>query len=419
MHGLHYREVMKIMEAIMRLTLLITLLLALVAVPAAAQDSFAGSFIFLERGLLYQYQDGTVTDVCRVPLTVETSESFTADTQITRRYDVAYSPDAQLVALATNHATFAGMDFEPEPDVAEFAKNLFLCDLTTGEIRQISPEPSVGFWHELPTFSPDGTQLIWMETNLDRQSRILRYDIATETVDEFYRGVGRTSIVAPVRSTAIIWEEAGIAMRGISENCDTDALVVMVNDEVIETCTVLERIEGGDVVQGLYWAELDDRMVVAYKIIGPTPQVQYFDPATGEHFLAEGEIVLEPIAEAGVDFGHLGPPQLRLHVEQVLGYTQLATTSQGPESLNGYPFEFAFSADGQAIAMLVSEGIARGGTDLFLLDSFDLHGGLGYVLEAELVSSGAHWGESGATGVYWGQHRTILDLDNDPVLLTQ
>lgn len=381
------------------------------------QASFPGTFVYLENGLLYRYEDGAVGDACRVPLLltdspyVEPSNPLEA-AQVARRTDVAYAPQTGFVALATNYVRDEGLDFDPSPDDPYAAKNLYLCNLTTSELRQISPEPSVGFLHEAPVFSPDGMQVAWIASDAVGAGRVLRYDIASGALEVVLEGLSRYSPAEAGHLSALVWDDGGLAVRGKSATCtpEQDRLVVIDASLsiVADDCVGIGAADGEIVQPVLYWAVANGRAVVVYSLFGPDARVQYMAGDAAEHFTASGAITVMP---AGADDG----VNLQVRVESFDHQSYLAVVSAGPATPDGYSGGYAFSADGQVLALLVSEGIgfARGGTDLYLLNSGDTLPLLGYYVDAQLVGSEHPWGRGGVQAVYWGRTQAAVALFGD------
>ena len=397
------------------------LLCLLVVVPVAAQDDpdpYPGTFVFLVDSLLSRYQDGTVSDACRVPITqtdnphIDPSRPIAA--QVATSRDIAYAPQTGLVALATNHVLQLA-DYSIPADDPYAAKNLYLCDLATDTVRRISPGEDVGFFHENPVFNPDGTQVTWMETDIDGESRVLRYDIAADTVTEVHQGIGRS--VPSIGLAAyfnMVWADNGIAVIGTGAACETEgnALVVLPTDgDPVETCLERSNVAGNTTRPVLYWAQRSDETpVIVYALSGPTqPQVHAFDPASGEQTIIDGHLVAEPVAEASFT-SPPPPPFVRIEVATLADARRLIAVTDGPSTLNGYAGGFAFSDDGDVLAMITSEGVgfSMSGNDLYLMESRDTLGALGYFVQAQQVSEGFPWGPNGVDAVYWGQHRYLI-----------
>lgn len=405
--------------------LISVLLFAGLALPTLTQDDPSTEpLVYLEDGLIYVYESGEIREACRVPSRYDDSPYVEVDNpleaQVTRRSDMAYHAETGRVVLAVNHIRRFSSAVPPLDD-PYIIKTLYLCDLATDALTQISPEMAVPRTHERPAFSPDGSQVAWLASPLEGDGLVMTYDIESGEAEVVYGIIRQASAGYPELVTALIWHDEGIAVRGQSSLCDDreSALVILQGDSATETC--LERVvpDGQFAVPVLEWAQADDgAMVVAHTLTGQDARVHYFDPRDGEHYRVDGHLLIAPAAgDATTIMRGNGTPGIQLQAARIGEREYIAALSAGPGTLDGYRNGFAFSPDAATLAMLVSEGVgfARGGTDLYLLLADDTLGALGYFVDAHRIGGERPWGPSRIEAVFWGAHQSVINARSNPV----
>ena len=119
--------------------------------------------------------------------------------------------------------------------------------------------------------------------------------------------------------------------------------------------------------------------------------------------------MVQPTAPIPADWNKDRPPQVYLELFKYPGDWGwgLAAITDGPRILRG---GFAFSPDGRYLAMRVEEGMNLwgDGADLYLLDSRDTYGALGYYVTAQRVGAPHDWGERGISLVFWGDSQVLI-----------
>jgi hypothetical protein len=409
------REFFRRNTVVIRGLLVLMIILIGVIPPVAAQapepDPIEGTLVFLEDGHLFRYRDGSVEPVCGIPLTIDDADT-PLTVQYSERFDVAYAPETGLAAIAARNDGPYG-DHGPGFNSPGGATALYLCDVNTGEFERISPDPVVGSLHVTPVFSPDETQIAWLA--MDRATtRVLMYDIASKQVTTLYENPGFWNDLA--RARPLVWGEAGLLLRGEHRD-EGDVLTIIdpIKAEVItEQLLFRESMETPEIAYGslLTWATADDTAVVVYALGLPeTRLLLYYNPEADEHFIGRGELVVSPAAPLPADWIYEQPPEVHLWPFRYPGgQAGLAAITAGPSTFNGMPGGFAFSPDGRYLAMLVNEGIdLYDGNDIYLLNSADTYGSLGYTITAQRVGDTAHdWNNAGPQRVFWGHSQVII-----------
>jgi hypothetical protein len=137
--------------------------------------------------------------------------------------------------LALLQWTEAGMDWGL--DEFNIADNVWVIDLATGKVAQLSEQPpdaSAQKWvmHSLPAWSPDGTRLAWAEVAIPgRTQQILIYDLASGSTTTLLDGPPAQGD-SPLAQ--VYWSQSGIAIRSEDFNTGGGGLLsesVMIVDE--------------------------------------------------------------------------------------------------------------------------------------------------------------------------------------------
>lgn len=398
------------------LVLVMTLIVVIprVAAQSLEQEPIKGTLVFLEDGHLFRYQDGIVEPVCGIPLTIDDADTTLA-VQYSERFDVTYAPETGMAAIAARNDGPYG-DHGPSLRSPGGATALYLCDVNTGRFERISPEPVVGALHIAPVFSPDETQIAWLAFDPDTR-QVLKYDIASKQVTSIYENPDLGSYFGYFEEMRpLVWGESGLLLRG--EHRDEGHVL-----------TIIDPLKGGAITEQslfpgdteipeiaysslLTWAMADDKAVVVYALGSPeTRLLLYYDPEANDLFLGYGELVVSPAAPLPADWFYEQPPKVHLWPVSFPGWgTGLAAVTAGPSTFNGMPGGFAFSPDGRYLAMLVNEGTnPRDGNDIYILNSVDTYGSLGYTITAQRVGDTAHdWSDKGPQRVFWGDSRVII-----------
>jgi hypothetical protein len=411
---------------VIRGILVLMIALTVITVPVAAQSSetepIEGTLFFLEDGRLFRYQDGVVEPVCGIPLTTDNAYT-TSDVQYSDEFNVAYAPNTGLVAIAARNNGEFSRDAPPSFNDPNDVTALYLCDVNTNEFERISPDPVMGFFHVTPVFSPDETQVAWPAIGVDT-NQVLLYDIASKRVRSIYEDLDHNYRVSHyLGMTWLIWGEAGLILRADEDIAEREAFLAIIDPinggAMAEQSLFPEEENGPEIVYSnlLTWAMADDKAVIVYALGHPdTRWLFYYDPETNERLVGRGQLVVRPTAPLPTDYWWQERlPQVNLELFRYPGSRRwgLAAITGGPETFNGGPGEFTFSPDGRHLAMLVNEGVnRRDGNDLYLLDSRETYGALGYTITAQRVGDTAHdWGESGPQKVFWGNNSQVMIID--------
>lgn len=406
---------------IWRITLII-MLSFLIVIPVsssqnALEEPFLGTFVYLRDDHLYRYQDGGIDEVCSPSLTMEISDSE-RQAQYTDPWDVAYAVDSQLVAFSAHNDGLSG-DTARSYRFEDLSTALYLCDLNTGGSQRISPDPFLEYGHITPAFSPDETQIAWLAIDgTNRQWNMMIYDIATSEVSVIYQPtvpIYDDPITRYFQLQPLIWGEAGIVFKGHRVEDETDILVLIDPETGIfseQEILLFDDVQSNDTLGDvLYWTQLDSQWVVVYAL-GLDGTIYYYAPETEQFYKGEGALRLSPEATPSDEWlsnnGEL--PSVHLRAYSASSQTHLMISSSGPATPYGLPNGFAFSTDGRAMGMIVNEGFnLTDGRDLYILDSRDTFGALGYVVQAQRVGESADWGEGGVQRVFWG--RSVMQVD--------
>jgi hypothetical protein len=299
---------------------------------------------------------------------------------------------------------------------------LYLCDLTTGESQRISPDPFLDYGHITPVFSPDETQIAWIAIDGNsNQLSVMIYNVATSEIRVIYQPTAQIyddPVTRYFQLQPLIWGEAGIVFKGHRVDDEKDMLVLI--DPETGTFSEQEillfddRPNNDGLADTLYWAQLGSQWVVVYAL-GLAETIYYYEPETEQFFKGEGFLDLIPEATPPDEWlsntGELPRIQLRAYVPVSGENLRLMVFSSGPTTPYGVPNGFAFSTDGRFMVMIVNEGFdLTDGRDLYILDSRDIFGALGYVVQAQRVGESADWGEGGVQRVFWGRSTMHVDL---------
>lgn len=388
--------------------LIVTMMLTTTAAAQLPDGPVPGTLVYIEDGRLFRYQDGDVEPICGVPWTGD-DDYAPREVKYSELFDVAYAPDSGLVAFgARNFGPYT--DHTPNRFDPDAATPMYLCHLSTGDFERISPDPVEGLMYIAPVFSPDETQIAWLADSFET-TEVMIYDIASGEARSVYELPGPLANIPLFmfsQMRPLVWESAGLALRVEIEGMGEVLTIIdpaggAINEQpLFPSDASLPEIAYRNL---LTWAATEAGDVIVYAL-GTTESdlLLYYDPATDEHYVGRGTLWATPV----VPLPDGGFPLLGLvPFEYPGGGKGLAATSAGPSTFNGLPGGFAFSPDGQYLAMLVNEGLSlRDGNDIYLLLSRDTFGILGYEIEAQVVGDTANdWNIQGPQRVFWGRSR--------------
>jgi hypothetical protein len=204
---------------------------------------------------------------------------------------VVPSPDAMRLALL--QWTEAGMDWGL--DEFNIADNVWVIDLATGEMTQLSQQPpdaSAQKWvmHSLPAWSPDGTRLSWAEVAIPgRTQQLVVYDFASGSTATLLDGPPAQGD-SPLAQ--VYWSQSGIAIRSSNFNTSGGGLLsesVMILDEDGGLLTTAAVDVSTRFTFGAAWMAYDE--AEQFAVLYNDGSWAMIDPLTGN--IEVQEIVLE------------------------------------------------------------------------------------------------------------------------------
>ncbi|MBZ0296549.1 MAG: hypothetical protein K8L99_28570 [Anaerolineae bacterium] len=315
-----------------RVLIAVTIGMALTGLAAQAQGHPAPLIVVPYEGETnYVYADGQFQpmDFCQPEENVSRPQFF------------AYSPDGSQFV------------FRVTPADAWLGGMLYLCDLQTHELNLIAEQPAPDILRTNAVWSPDGTQMVWIDANQkDYSMQVVVYNPNDGASTVIYERAARSlGFQAPV----IDWSNAGIALFDILEQDGLGKPVVVIVDPVSgESNSYL--IENPSLPEYGRWIKSGEDDL--YLLNATTyNELTVLDPKSGEIRTMYGRLEF---------YNPAAPDGLALLAEQTdeIGayrWSYVGDDFSGSLELKGNEFSIALSPDAQEIAFATFENYPWGG----------------------------------------------------------